>query len=160
MCVDLTTARYTLSALSLLLVPSALWVSTLWCAECIIFLLFDLKLGTTSATGVQSLEACEKAARAEHLGTISLMLLSRFIFLEKETRTFSWIDPDITTSTEWEPLCECLLLQYFGECFKTPCRVVIDLIFPLAQSCQSHPSSVKVNCCNKVLFMLPDRCGF
>ena len=42
---------------------------------------------------------------------------------------------------------------------KCPCQAVIDLIFPLAPSRQSQLSSVGVNCCNKVLFMLPDRCG-
>lgn len=43
---------------------------------------------------------------------------------------------------------------------KFPYQAVIDLIFPLALSCQSQLSSARVNGCNKVLLMRPDRLDF
>lgn len=142
--------------------------------------LFDLKLGTKSATissrhnRAHSLDAHEKAAHTAHVGTVMLslglrfrviivMLLWRFIFEKKIQVHFVGFTP---TKRNLLPQSDSVYVGAYcsnslgnvSNIPKSPCQAVIDLIFPLAPSHQSQLSSVRVNCCNKVLFMLPDIC--
>lgn len=144
--------------------------------------LFDLKLGTKSATissrwnRAHSPDAREKAAHTAHVGTVMVSLglrftliifivLSRCIFFRKGTKWFF----SRFTVTWWNllPPSYSYVVAYCSNSLgnvlnisKSPCQAVIDIIFPLAPSRQSQLSSVRVNCCNKVLFILPSKWEF